>query len=58
MMNKLKGGIETIVATVIIVAIVVGLIVVTVIPLANQSEDLTGEATGTLSALQETISPD
>ena len=38
MKNKLKGGIETIVATVIITGVVIALIVATVIPIAKDSD--------------------
>lgn len=57
MKSKLKGGIESIIATVIIAGIVVALICVTVIPIANQGEELTGTATEALVGLGNTIKP-
>ena len=42
-MRKLKGGIETIIALVIIVGIVLALIIATVLPITDQSQEL-GEA--------------
>ena len=56
-MKKLKGGMETIIATVIIVGIVVALILSTVIPMSNQGDELLGKTTDTLVKQQENIGP-
>ena len=57
MKKQLKGGIESVIATVIIVGIVVALIAVSDLPMANQGEELTSTATGALVGLQSTIKP-
>lgn len=58
MKKKLKGGIETIIAIVIIVGIVIALICVSVLPISKSSQQLTGTATSSLGKLQQTITTD
>jgi len=53
----LKGGMETIIAIVIVVGVVVALILGTVIPMAGQGEQLIGTTTGKLAEQQKTIGP-
>ena len=56
-MRRLRGGMETIIATVIIVGIVVALILSTVIPMSNQGDELLGKTTNTLVKQQTNIGP-
>lgn len=55
MKNKLKGGIETIIAVIILTGIVVALILVGVLPTVEGGNDLAKSATGRLSSLNEKI---
>ena len=57
MENKLKGGIETILAVVILTGIVVALIIAAVLPTVQGGNDLASSATDRLSALDEKIQP-
>ena len=56
-MKLKKGGIESIIAIVIIVAIVMMLIYVSVIPIANESEKLTDTGVEALTGLGTIIDP-
>lgn len=58
MKKKLKGGIETIVAIIIVTGIVVALIFGVVLPTATEGEELMGAATSELTGLQTTIGPE
>ena len=53
--KKLRGGIDSIVALVILVGLVIVGIVVAVIPIINQGENLSETATGAMSDLQGVI---
>ena len=55
MKKKLKGGIESIIALIIIVGIVVALIIATVIPMARQGKELGDGGTTRISTLKSTI---
>ncbi len=57
MRKKIRGGMETIIATVIIVGIVVALILSTVIPISNEGDELIGATTNQLVKQQQTIGP-
>ena len=58
MKKKLKGGIETIIAIVILVGLVIALICAAVIPTMEAGEDLAGTAVNKLNTLGTTISPE
>ncbi len=55
MKNKLKGGIESIIALVIIVGIVIALIIATVIPIAREGKDVGDKSQNRLSTLGDKI---
>ena len=55
MKKKLKGGIETILAVIILTGIVVALILVSVKPTADGASALTQKVTGKMSGLSTTI---
>ena len=57
MMNKLKGGIETIIAIVIVTGLVVALIISAVIPTANSGDKLLQAGVSGLANNQMTIGP-
>lgn len=57
MKKQLKGGMETIIATVIIVGIVAALIISTVIPMSKEGDALIGKTTDTLVKQGATIGP-
>jgi len=57
MKGKLKGGLETIIAIVIIVGIVAALLLTTVIPMAQEGDKLIGTTTNALVSQQTTIGP-
>lgn len=57
-MNKrLKGGLETIIAIVIVVGLVAALLLTTVIPMAQEGDQLIGTTTNALVDQQVTIGP-
>lgn len=53
---KQKGGIETIVGTVILVGIVIALIIATVLPAAKETKELGETGTGKIGDLRGAIS--
>lgn len=57
MKNKLRGGMETIIALVIVVGIVVALLISTVVPMSNQGDQLIDATTNKLAEQQVTIGP-
>lgn len=57
MKKKLKGGLETIIAVVIVVGIVAALLFTTVIPMSQQGDSLISTTTGKLADQQITIGP-
>ena len=57
MRKKQKGGIETIIAVIVLTGIVVALIIAAVLPTVQGGNDLSKSATGRLSALDEKIQP-
>lgn len=58
MKKKLKGGIEGIVALIILVGIVIALIIATVLPAAKEASAIGAEGEDRLSDLRGTISDD
>lgn len=57
MKKYVKGGLEGIIAAVIVVGIIVALIIGTVIPMTNTGEELIGATTNELANQQTTIGP-
>lgn len=57
MNKKQKGGMETIIATIIIMGVVVALIWAVVKPMSESGEDLLGTATDSLAEQSVTIGP-
>ena len=57
MSKLLKGGMETIIATIIILGIVVALILTVVVPMATEGEGLLDDTTGSLAKQSMTIGP-
>lgn len=57
MKEQLKGGLETVIAAVIIIGLVVALIIGTVIPMSSEGDALISATTDTLVDHQETIKP-
>ena len=57
MLNKLKGGLETVIAVVIVAGLVVALLVAVVIPMTQAGDDLIGATTDSLTTQQTTIGP-
>ena len=57
MSKKLKGGLETVIAIVIVVGLVVALILTSVVPMTQQGDALIGETTNALVEQQVTIGP-
>ena len=57
MLNKLKGGLETIIAVVIVAGLVVALLVAVVIPMAQSGDGLIDATTDSLAEQQATIGP-
>ncbi|MBP3284813.1 MAG: hypothetical protein J6M02_04880 [Clostridia bacterium] len=55
MKKKLKGGIETIIALIIIVGLVLALIISVVVPMAGSTKDLGDEGTAGLKQLQQSM---
>jgi len=55
MRNKLRGGVETIIATIILVGIVIALIIATVLPAANETKQLGESGTTKIGDLRGTI---
>ena len=53
-----KGGIETIIATVILAALVIGLIIATVLPAVNETKQLGDDGTTTISSLRDVVNGD
>jgi len=52
-----KGGMETVIAMVIIVGLVAAILVAVVVPMARQGEDLIGTTTNELADQQVTLGP-
>lgn len=57
MKNTQKGGIETVIAVIILVGIVVALIISAVLPTVNEADKLSGTSVSKLSDLGETMVP-
>ena len=57
MLNKLKGGLETVIAVVIVAGLVVALLVAVVIPMSQSGDGLIDATTDSLTRQQETIGP-
>ena len=57
MLNKLKGGLETIIAIVIVAGLVVALIMGVVLPMAQTGDGLVDATTKSLTEQQTTIGP-
>ena len=57
MLKKIKGGLETIVAIVIVAGLVVALLVGVVIPMTRSGDGLIEATTDSLTQQQETIGP-
>jgi len=57
MKKLLKGGMETIIATIIILGIIVALVLTVVVPMATEGEGLLDDATGSLAEQSMTIGP-
>ena len=57
MRKKLKGGLETVIAIVIVTGLVVALIVGVVMPMTGSGENLIGTTTNKLVDQQTTIGP-
>ena len=57
MKNRVKGGLETIIATIVIVGLVAALLFAVVAPMAEQGEGLIHDTTNTLADHQTTIGP-
>ena len=57
MIKKLKGGLEGIIAMVIVAGLVVALIFAVVIPMSDQGDKLIGTTTNQLVKQQATIGP-
>lgn len=57
MKRLLKGGMETIIATIIILGIVAALVFTVVVPMATEGEGLLDDATGSLAEQSMTIGP-
>ena len=57
MLNKLKGGLETVIAVVIVAGLVVALLFAVVIPMANSGGNVIEVATDSLTQQQTTIGP-
>ena len=57
MLNKLKGGLETVIAIVIVAGLVVALLISVVIPMSQQGDELINATTDSLTKQQETIGP-
>lgn len=57
MLNKLKGGLETVIAIVIVAGLVVALLIAVVIPMSQQGDELIGATTDSLTQQQVTIGP-
>ena len=56
MKKKLKGGIETIIATIILAGIVIALILVAVLPMTNEIEGTAETGRTAISSLKSAIS--
>lgn len=56
LVNKQKGGIETIIAVIILTGLVVALIIAAVLPTVEGGNDLAKTATGKMADLDITIS--
>ena len=57
MKKKLKGGIESVIAVIIIAGIVVALLVAAVVPMAKDGDELLQDTTSALVEQQKTIGP-
>ena len=57
MKKKLKGGLETVIATVIIVGLVAAILLTTVIPMAKSGDNVVKGTTDNLANHQMTIGP-
>ena len=57
MLNKLKGGLETVIAVVIVAGLVVALLFAVVIPMSQSGDDLINATTDSLTEQQVTIGP-
>ncbi len=57
MLNKLKGGLETVIAVVIVAGLVVALLIAVVLPMAQSGDGLMSATTDSLTEQQVTIGP-
>ena len=57
MLNKLKGGLETVIAVVIVAGLVVALLIAVVLPMAQSGDGLIEATTDSLTQQQATIGP-
>ena len=57
MLKNLKGGLETVIAVVIVAGLVVALLVAVVIPMSQSGDDLINATTDSLTQQQTTIGP-
>lgn len=57
MKNKLKGGLETVIAIVIVVGLVAALLLSVVVPMSQEGDELIGKTTDSLVKQNETIKP-
>ena len=57
MINKLKGGLETVIAIVIVAGLIVALLVAVVVPMSQSGDNLINATTDSLTQQQETIGP-
>ncbi len=55
MKNKLKGGIETIIAVVVLVGLVIALIIGAILPVAEEGVELGSAGTNKLSGLTDVV---
>ena len=55
-MKKLKGGIESIIAVIILAGIVIALIIAVVLPIANKTRDVGSAGKGNMEELTKKIS--
>lgn len=57
MRNKLKGGLETVIAIVIVVGLVAALLFSVVVPMSKEGDELIVKTTDSLVEQQKTIGP-
>lgn len=57
MKNKIKGGLETVIAIVIVVGLVAALLLSVVVPMSQEGDELIGKTTDSLVKQSKTIEP-